>query len=100
MRRLLFLSRISFICGFFFLLSISLRFKNWTHDEEITSTIIVIGYFMGLIVVPVTNLCYLVAWAMKKKLRDFVPGWLVIVNMLFLLALIYYIFFQHDLTEI
>ena len=96
MRWLLFLSRLSFICGFFFLLSISLRFRNWTHDEEITSTIIIIGYFMGLIVVPVTNLCYLIVWIVKRKLKGIVPWWLVIMNILFLLALVYYIFFQND----
>ena len=96
MRWLLFLSRLSFICGFFFLLSISLRIRNWTHDEEITSTIIIIGYFMGLIIVPVTNLCYLIVWIVKRKLKSIVPWWLVVMNVLFLLALVYYIFFQHD----
>ncbi len=96
MRWLLFLSRLSFICGFFFLLSISLRFYNWTHDEAITSTIIIIGYFMGLILVPITNICYLVVWIVKRKLKGIVPWWLVLMNVLFLLALVYYIFFQHD----
>lgn len=96
MRWLLFLSRLSFICGFFFLLSISLRIRNWTHDEVITSTIIIIGYFMGLVVVPVTNLCYLAVWIVKRKLKGFVPWWLITMNVLFLLALTYYIFFQHD----
>ena len=96
MRWLLFLSRLSFICGFFFLLSISLRFYNWTHDEVTTSTVIVIGYFMGLILVPVTNLCYLAVWVIKRKLKIYVPRWLIIMNILFLLLLIYYIFFQHD----
>ena len=85
MRWLLFLSRLSFICGFFFLLSISLRFYNWTHDEVTTSTVIVIGYFMGLILVPVTNLCYLAVWVIKRKLKIYVPRWLIIMNILFLL---------------
>ncbi|MBS1632937.1 MAG: hypothetical protein JST10_10235 [Bacteroidetes bacterium] len=98
MRWLLFLSRLAFICGFFFLLSISLRFSNWTHDEELSSTIIVIGHFMGLIIVPATILCYFIVWIIKRKLTAFVPLWLVIMNTLFLLALIYYIFFQHDNT--
>lgn len=96
MRWLLFLSRLSFICGFFFLLSISLRIYNWTHDEVTTSTIIVIGYFMGLIVVPVTNVCYLIVLFTKRKLTSIVPWWLILVNVLSLAALVYYIFFQYD----
>ncbi|MCC7402334.1 MAG: hypothetical protein IT214_12710 [Chitinophagaceae bacterium] len=96
MRWLLFLSRLSFICGFFFLLSISLRVYNWTHDEVTTSTIIVIGYFIGLIIVPVTNICYLAILFTKRKLKDSVPLWLVLANVLFLASLAYYIFFQYD----
>ncbi|HYM92929.1 MAG TPA: hypothetical protein VET23_02235 [Chitinophagaceae bacterium] len=96
MRWLLFLSRLSFICGICFLLAISIRIRNWTHDEMITSTIVVIGYFIGIITVPITNICYLLVIISKKKLRTYVPLWLVIVNGLFLLSLLYYIFYLND----
>lgn len=91
MRWLLFLSRVSFICGFCFLISLSLRFYNWTHDEGITSTFIIIGYVIGLIVVPVTLLCYLGVLIARKKLT--VPLWLVVSNILFLFILLIYIIF-------
>jgi hypothetical protein len=96
MRWLLFLSRLAFICGVFFLLSVSLLIKNWTQDEEITSTIIVIGYFMGILIVPFTNLCYLAVLLTRKKLKEIVPLWLVAVNILFLLVLIYYLIYVND----
>ena len=96
MRWLLFLSRLAFICGIFFILSLSLRISDWAKDEDITSTIIIIGYFMGMIIVPVTNLCYGLVFLMKKKLKKYVPGWLVIANFLFLLLLLYYIFYLND----
>lgn len=96
MRWLLFLSRLAFICGIFFLLSISLLIKDWAHDEAISSTIIIIGYFIGLLIVPVTNFCYLAVLVIKKKLTIYVPGWLVTANVFFLLILILYIFYFND----
>jgi hypothetical protein len=96
MRWLLFLSRLAFICGIFFLLSISLLIWSWTPDQTISSTIIIIGYFIGLIVVPVVNLCYLAVFIIKRKLSGYVPSWLVTANIFFLLILIFYIFYFND----
>ena len=96
MRWLLFLSRLAFICGIFFLLSVSLLIRNWTRDEAISSTIIIIGYFIGLIVVPIVNLCYLGVLVIKRKLSVYVPLWLVTANIFFLLILIVYIFYFND----
>jgi len=96
MRWLLFLSRLAFICGIFFLLSLSLLMQDWIPDENLQSTIITIGYFMGMIVLPLVNLCYLFVLLIKGKLRAYVPGWLVLFNVLFLLALIFFIFYLND----
>ena len=93
MRWLLFLSRLSFICGLFFLLTLSLLMKDWIADESLVSTIITIGFFMGMIIVPVTLLCYLVLWIARKKPATIVPKWLIIGNMLFLLILLGYIYY-------
>jgi hypothetical protein len=93
---LLFLSRLSFICGFFLLLSISLRITDWVQEDSLASTIIIIGYFMGLVVIPVTSLCYLMM-AFSKKMRNKLPsGWLVISNIIFLGVLIYYIIYLNE----
>lgn len=91
MRWLLFLSRLSFICGICFVLSLSLLLKNWAKDQDIASTIIIIGYVIGMLVVPVTLLCYLVVLIARKKLP--VPLWLAICNTLFLFFLLFYIIF-------
>ncbi len=96
MRWLLFLSRLAFICGIFFLLSVSILIKDWTKEDAITSTIITIGFMMGLAIVPGVNLCYLVVLFVKRRLTVFVPLWLVIANMLFLFILIFYIFYLND----
>jgi hypothetical protein len=96
MRWLLFLSRLAFICGIFFLLSVSLLIRDWLNEEAITSTIIMIGYAIGLIVVPVVNLCYLAVLFIKRRLTVYVPLWLVLSNILFLFILGFYIFYLND----
>ena len=93
---LLFLSRLAFICGVFLLLTFSLLIKNWTNDESLASTIIIIGYFMGLVILPVTNFCCLLVLIIKRKLKGIVPLWLVSMNFLFLLILLFYIFYLND----
>jgi len=95
MRWLLFLSRLAFICGLFFLLSFSLLVKDWTLDDGITSTIIILGHVMGVIVVPLVNLCYLAVLFIKRELRPYAPAWLITANILFLFILVFYIYFQY-----
>src|SRR5258706_6853741 len=92
MKWLLFLSRLSFICGFCFLLSL-FGITKFTHDEAISSTIIIIGFVIGAIVVPVTLLCYLGVIIARKQLT--VPLWLVVSNILFLFVLLFYIIFSN-----
>lgn len=94
MRWLLFLSRLAFICGLFTALSLSLQFRDWLHDEVTVSTIVTIGYFMGMIVLPLTTLCYGIVYLVKHKLG--VPRWLVIMNILFFLLLIFIFFYLND----
>ncbi|MBL7731658.1 MAG: hypothetical protein JNM88_10805 [Chitinophagaceae bacterium] len=96
MRWLLFLSRLAFICGVFFIVAVSLLVNDWVDDPTLESTIITIGYTMGLVIFPLTNLCYLVVLLIKRKLKAYVPLWLVLANVLFLLLLIYFIFYLND----
>jgi len=97
MRWLKFLSRLAFICGIFFLLALSLLVKDWIKDDNMVSTIITIGYFMGMIVVPLTLLCYLVLWIAGKKPATIVPVWLIAANMISLLVLLAYIVYVNQL---
>lgn len=92
MRWLLFLSRLAFICGIFLLISVSLEVRNWVHEEAVTSTIFTIGYFMGIAVIPIVNMCYLAVLIIRKKLSP-VPLWLSISNLLFLFIQLGFVFF-------
>jgi hypothetical protein len=46
--------------------------------------------------VPLTCLAYLVIMFSRVKLRSFVPAWLVVMNFIFLFALLFYIFYLDD----
>jgi len=91
MKWLLFLSRLAFICGICFLIALSFQVFNKTNNDAITSTIIIIGYVIGLIVVPVTLLCYVIVLLARKKIP--VPLWLIVFNILFLFVLMIYLLF-------
>lgn len=96
MRWLLFLSRLAFICGVCALLSFLLLIMKKPAEHDFESTIITIGFVMGAIIVPGTLLCYLVVFTIKKKIREYVPMWLIIANLFFFLFLIYFIFYLND----
>ncbi len=91
MRWLLFLSRLAFICGVCFLLSLSFLIWKRGNDEAISQTIIIIGFVIGLIVVPLTLFCYLGVVITRKKIP--VPLWLVISNIIFMFILMFYVIF-------
>ena len=96
MRRLLFLSRLAFICNIFFLLAISLQLGNWLTNQDLTATIAILGYFMAVLFNPLVNLCYFVLFVSRKKFWTVVPSWLIASNILFLIMQIFYILYLND----
>ncbi len=96
MRWLLFLSRLAFISGICILVWLVLAMIETENTELFSSTVIIIGYALGAIIIPLTNICYLVLALMRKKIRPVVPRWLIIANIFFLILLIYYIFYLND----
>ena|SRR5436190_16571666 len=93
MKWLLFLSRLAFISGFCFLLSLSLLIKDWIKEPDLASTIIIIGFFIGMLLVPATLLCYLVVLFTKRKLNTIVPAWLIACNIVWLFVYLLYLIF-------
>jgi hypothetical protein len=96
MRWLLFLSRLAFISGICIVIWLVLAMIKTDTIETFSSTVIIIGYFIGGLILPLTNICYLVLWLKKKNISAYVPRWLVIANLIFLVVLIYYIFYLND----
>jgi hypothetical protein len=93
MRWLLKLSRLAFISNVFFLLAFSLQLSRWIKQEELVSTIVVVGYVMGFLLNPLTNICYLSFAIVARKKLAIVPSWLIVANALFLVIDAFYILY-------
>lgn len=91
MRWLLFLSRLAFITGFCFLISLSLLIKQWIKEQDLAATIITMGTFMGMIIVPITLVCYLGVVLSKRKLNTIVPMWLVVSNIVWMFVYLFFL---------
>jgi hypothetical protein len=83
MPKLLFFSRVAFLCNICFLISICLHYIPAIANGMVSSTIIVLGTVLSIVINALTNvLCILVTLA-GKPIRLFVPKWLIIINFLF-----------------
>ncbi|MFM2138315.1 MAG: hypothetical protein RJA57_622 [Bacteroidota bacterium] len=96
MRWLLFLFRLSLICGLFFLLALSLLVWDWIADDSLVSTIVTIGYFMGMLLVPITLLLYAALSLAGRRPGMVVPRWLLFAVVLVLLTLAAYILYVNQ----
>ena len=96
MRWLLFLSRLAFVCNLFFLLAVSIQATRWIQNEDLESTIIIVGYLMVAVLNPVVNLLYLLLFFAGRQTLKGVPRWLRIGNIFFLLLQILYLIFLND----
>ena len=96
MRWLLFLSRLAFISGICIVIWLILAMVKIDNAEAFSSTVIIIGYAIGAVLLPITNISYLVLRIMGKKISPVVPRWLIIANIFFLILLLYYIFYLND----
>lgn len=91
MRWLIFLSKVAFLCGVMVIIAFSLLFNNWNRSETISSGIILSGYVLGLLLLPLVNLIYFICWMLGKKPGKIVPKWLIVFNFLSLLTIFAYI---------
>ncbi len=85
MHRLLFLSRVAFVCNLLFLVSFSLTIFNWIKDERLSSSIIISGYVLSVLFNPAVNLSYLIIFFVKRKSLAILPAWMMVMNILFLI---------------
>jgi uncharacterized BrkB/YihY/UPF0761 family membrane protein len=96
MRWLLKLSRLAFICNICFVLAFTLQISNWIKDQDLSGTILIIGYFMVVLFNPLVNICYLVLFLIRKKFWTTVPPWLITANILFLVMQLFFILYLND----
>jgi hypothetical protein len=70
-----------------------LQLSDWIKNEQIISTIVLIGYVIGFILNPVANFSYLVFGIFSRKSLKTIPSWLIIANVLFLVIDAFYILY-------
>lgn len=95
MRWLLFLSRLAFICNLLFLVSFLLRVTNGWYNPEFASYIILIGWVFSIIFNPAVNIMYLILFWVKKTSLAVVPLWLIVLNILFLMLQLIFLFLMN-----
>ncbi len=76
------LVRVAFICNICFLLACLILWLPNPPEGHVVSTIIVMGYGMGLPVNVIVFGWVLVLAAKKKRREAALPGWLLIVNLI------------------
>ncbi len=96
MRWLIFLSRVAFLCGLFMLLALCLLFTSWNEHEGFTSDIIMAGYGLAAVILPLTGLIYLILTVTNRKPTRLVPRWLMISNIIMLLIFLIFTFYFND----
>lgn len=86
MRKLLFFSRVAFICNACFLITLLLHYIPHLSNNGISSTFIIMGRLLSLAITSVLIIIYIVLLITSPKLLKQVPPWLVLTNFLFFVA--------------
>ncbi len=94
MRRVLFLSRVAFICNVFFVIAAAVQITRLFVPNDVASAMAFIGYFLVIVFNPLVNFIYLVLIFTRKL--QLLPRWLVLANFLFLILQITYLFYLND----
>ncbi|MEP7258327.1 MAG: hypothetical protein ABI687_08065 [Flavitalea sp.] len=85
MHKLLFFSRVAFICNCCFGVTFLLHYFPVLPNGWITSTIIVLGNLLAIVINGLINILYVILTIREKGLPKSVPPWLLIANFLFFL---------------
>jgi hypothetical protein len=86
MQKVLFFSRVAFICNVCFVLTWLLRYYPSLQMDHGVATIVVLGIVVSGILNLVVNVAVIIALLTKKNNRNHFPYWLIIVNFLFLIV--------------
>lgn len=80
MRKLLFFSRVAFICNVCFVLAWLMKYLPPIQQEHIASTILVLGLGLSFILNVIINLFIIVFLLQRKPVWGEIPRWLIIAN--------------------
>ncbi|WEK34148.1 MAG: hypothetical protein P0Y53_16795 [Candidatus Pseudobacter hemicellulosilyticus] len=85
MQKLLFFSRVAFICNLCFVITWVMQYGALSGEGHIASTMVVLGVGLAIFFNIVTSIGAAYWWWREKKWPDSFPRWLIIANFLFLI---------------
>lgn len=85
MQKLLFFSRVAFICNICFVITWFMQYSPLSPQGHIASTVLVLGVGLAIFLNVAVNFFVFIALLQKKRLWDHFPRWLIITNFLFLI---------------
>ena len=83
MRKLLFFSRVAFICNACFLVTLLFHYIPGLPNNGISSTFIIMGRLLSIAITSILIIAYIIVLLTSKTLFKYVPAWLVLTNFLF-----------------
>ncbi|MDF2188777.1 hypothetical protein [Paraflavitalea sp. CAU 1676] len=86
MPKLLFFSRVAFICNICFLLTWFMRYLPPVEPGHFASTIVILGIGLSVIMNVIINFFIIVLLLQRKLQKEHIPQWLAIANALFLIV--------------
>lgn len=85
MSKLLFLSRVALLCNICFLLTFLMHYVPALENGIITSTIIIMGNIIAIVVNVLIHLIYLILFFIGRSILSLIPVWLMVINFVFLI---------------
>ena len=85
MQKLLFFSRVAFICNICFVLTWGMHYYPDLLHRDISSTIIVMGYVVSALMNMAVATACVILFVRRRLPSPHFPLWLIIVNFLFLI---------------
>jgi len=85
MQKLLFFSRVAFICNICFVLAFLMKYVPDLKDGYLTSTVLILGVGLAFGLNLLVNLITGIFLLQRKYREQAYPSWLIIANFLFLI---------------
>ncbi len=83
-------SKAAFVCNICFLIALFILHTRRQTDQELSSLVIVMGFFLAVVLNVVVNV-WLGGWLIRKKTWPPLPAWLGFSNFIFLVLQLIFI---------
>ena len=84
------LSKAAFVCNICFLIALLILHVRRQTDQELSSLVIVMGFFLAVVLNLIVN-AWIGQWLIRKKTMPGLPAWLRYSNFIFLVLQLIFI---------